>query len=110
MNRKYRIITPLICAILAYTGSLQAGGTLTPLKPKPSVYRPFNRKIDACQEALSACDAVVKAQDEAITRLKQNNKRLEEALVSQSPPLLPAWAYFALGAVVGAATIKILSK
>ena len=66
-------------------------------------------QLRACDVALRASQDVIQAQDKSIANLKAANKELADRLAaSQSTPLLPGWAWLAIGAAAGIATYGIV--
>lgn len=65
-----------------------------------------------CDLALSACSNLVKTQDTAITHLKENNKRLADALAEANDrsPTLPGWMWFVVGTAAGATAAIFLTR
>lgn len=66
-------------------------------------------QLRACDSALSAAKDVITAQDESIAGLRKANQDLASRLAdSQSRPLLPGWAWLAIGAATGVVTYGIV--
>lgn len=83
-------------------------GSITGASPKAT---PSLTPIDGCNRALNACQGVIKAQDDAIARLKANTRLLEDRLAdSTRQPLLPTWALITLSVLAGATAVSLLHK
>lgn len=62
----------------------------------------------ACAFALDACGELVEAQDAQIESLQIQLEETHEALANTAPePLLPDWAWFAIGVAAGGAMVYI---
>lgn len=67
-------------------------------------------KLGQCNNALKACGVLVQEQDLSIRELKGQVSTLENSLAdAQSGPIFPFWFWIAIGAVSGAATVRILT-
>ena len=98
---------PLIIMLLMT--SLAFGEHLTPTPTYPSSPKPSLPVLKACDLALNACRDVVKAQDEQITQLKQDNQAFADALEANTKdPLLPTWAWVLIGAAAGVIVVSKL--
>jgi hypothetical protein len=63
-----------------------------------------------CDNALTACQLVIKAEDQDITRLKQDSKALEVQLARDNSPLLPWYAWTMIGIIAGGVAGVYLGK
>lgn len=59
---------------------------------------------------IATCRIVIKSQDKQIIDLKTEKKELEDKLASSSSPLLPAWMWVGIGAIVGGAAVMEFKK
>jgi hypothetical protein len=97
-----------IPSIIAYT-ALYGAIALYPIPTLGGPPKDCSKALQACDLALEAAEGLISTQEESIKGLKAANKELADRLAdSQSAPLLPTWAYIALGAVVGVATYSIV--
>lgn len=69
-----------------------------------------NAILNKCDEALSACQVLVKDQDTAIVHLKEGVKELENRLDKDTAPLVPWWGWSLVGFVIGGATILKVTR
>jgi len=80
------------------TIQLPAPTTQNPRTPEedPTLYL-----VHRCEAALEDCRGVVEAQDQDISRLKQDSKQLESQLAKDNSPLLPWYAWVGIGIIAG---------
>jgi hypothetical protein len=98
---------PLISILLAYTASAGEGGRGTLGVKPPTSYKSFksisdtNPPLQACDRALKDCQAVIAAQDEAIARMKEDQRQLLDKLAESKPSSTPTWLLLLTAGLAG---------